>query len=283
MKKTNKKKILFIINHEYPDNWKDGLWAAMDKLKGDFDIVQWNLFTDEPLIADPKDFDFILGWGAFGGPVDNYMSALRQVVKKKPFGLCVAGNVVSPGSPDVYDILFYETEWAKDWILSHDPTLEDKLMHAFGINRLIYNESLGHTDKIWDYTTVGSFSLWKRHILMLDKPGYKLAIGEIQKGNPGESLDIIGDLLLGGIVISDMVEPETLATIYHCSRCVYIPADITGGGERAVLEARACNINVEVEPDNEKLEELLKSPLWDHLYYAEQLKKGIEKCLINQN
>ena len=67
--------------------------------------------------------------------------------------------------------------------------------------------------------------------------------------------------------------------IYNLSKNVYIPANIIGGGERAVLEARACNIPVEVEDDNPKLKELLYSPILDHHYYARQIEKGIHAVL----
>jgi len=62
---------------------------------------------------------------------------------------------------------------------------------------------------------------------------------------------------------------------YNRAKIVYIPANIIGGGERAVLEARACGCKVEVEPDNPKLQELLNCPLWDTNYYTDQLVKGI--------
>ena len=60
---------------------------------------------------------------------------------------------------------------------------------------------------------------------------------------------------------------------------IYIPASTIGGGERAVLEARACERNVEVEPDNPKLQELLTCTVYEEKYYASQLKRGIKKCL----
>jgi hypothetical protein len=69
---------------------------------------------------------------------------------------------------------------------------------------------------------------------------------------------------------------ERLARYYQNAKCVYVPADIYGGGERAVLEARASDCIVKIEEDNPKLKELLDSPLWDEHYYAIQLKKGIE-------
>lgn len=106
-----------------------------------------------------------------------------------------------------------------------------------------------------------------------------MVIGEIQKDNYTESFEIAINLMKQGIGVLPQIDDARLATIYHSSRNVYVPADIFGGGERAVLEARACGINVEVEDDNPKLKELLTSPIWDEKYYANQLKKGIEICL----
>jgi hypothetical protein len=114
---------------------------------------------------------------------------------------------------------------------------------------------------------------------MCNLPGSRIAIGEIQKGNPQESLGIVAKLLAHGVMVSDMVEPEQLAEMYRMSNTIYIPADIFGGGERAVLEGRACGIDVQIESDNPKLQELLTSPLYNDEYYYIQLKKGVEECL----
>jgi hypothetical protein len=66
--------------------------------------------------------------------------------------------------------------------------------------------------------------------------------------------------------------------IYQNSKNVYIPANINGGGERAVLEARSCGCNVEVENDNPKLKELVYSKIPSHIDYADNLLKGLS-CL----
>jgi len=102
-----------------------------------------------------------------------------------------------------------------------------------------------------------------------------MAIGQIQRNNLSESLNIIGDLMLGGVIISDMIPPKDLAKFYNLSRTVYLPCDIIGGGERAVLEAKACGIKIEVE--NDKLREIANADkLWDETYYYKQLKHAIK-------
>jgi hypothetical protein len=283
-----KPKVLFIYDHKYPHLWKDGLWAAVKLLKRSFEVRMWNPTIDGPQLA-PFSPDFILGWGGFGSQVDHLIQTIKSEqyqlwgAKSIPCGLCIGGNAI-PYSGQDYDVLFYETEWVKDWLTNGrgGPGPKTHLIHAFGVNTDIYNYGDFCEDSpeiIWDYLSVGSFSTWKRQRLMLNKKGNRIVIGEIQKENYAESFDIIMDLLVGGVAVSDMVKPETLASIYRSSNCLYIPADVYGGGERAILEARACGTKIEIEGDNPKLKELLKCNVWDERYYARQLKKGIMECL----
>jgi hypothetical protein len=255
------RKLLFVYDHKYPDLWRDGLWAALKLLENDFDITYWNLREQE---AMPGIFDFVLGWGALNSPVDK---VLAQSDAKK--GLCIGGSAFTE-TDTKYDVLFYETEWFGKK-LDHP-----NKFHAFGINSDIYTGDGRH--ELIDYLTVGSFANWKRQTLLKDRPGFKMAVGEIQEDNPQESMPIIAKLLANRIAVCDMVAPEKLAEIYSSAITLYIPADINGGGERAVLEGRSCGCLVEVEEDNPKLQELLTSPIYDHHYYYEQLKKGIERA-----
>lgn len=283
-----KKKILFVYDIPDENYWKDGLWAAVELLKKDFEVFKLNLSNpsiDRDLPSWP---DFVLGWGAFNSPVEHYVSQFnsRGRIKK---GLCLGGY--SPYSGQKYDILFYEVEnWSKNWLNEHE--YKGKTKHAFGINTDIFKplnkmtvENQGDYSvkdwypKIWDYLTVGAFAYWKRQELLLQKEGSKIAVGQIQQDNLSESLDIIGNLIVGRCGILDMVIPTQLAQLYNLSKTCYIPATIFGGGERAILEARACGIDIEVQPDNQKLQELITSPIYSHLDYAKALKKGILECL----
>lgn len=277
---NRKPKVLFVYyaEPEIEKAWQDGLWAALKILDKYFEIERYNLFySKEPSVVV---YDFILGWGAWRSPADNFLHRIRMQDKKIPTGLCIGGNANAPFMPDDHTILFYETEWYKPTISTHK-----NIKHAFGVNRKIYRqlekadfEAFGEVF-IWDYTTVGSFSLWKHHEKLLEKTGKRLAIGQIQKNNLNESLDIIGPLILDGVAISDMVPPKDLNIIYNLTDTVFIPADINGGGERAVLEARSAGRKVIVDNDNPKLIGLLQGPIWGEQYYADQLKEGILSCL----
>lgn len=281
-----KPKLLFVYDMEEAivPLWKDGLWAALQLLKRDFDIEYSNIKGVPHTLSYPqeKGIKFILGWGAFGSSVDLALRKNLITYEGKrddlKIGLCIGGNAHPPVESEFYDVLFYETQWYREQIKHHP-----HIVHAFGINGSLYKPDsvsrYAESYPLWDYLTVGAFATWKRQSLLCRKEGRKFAIGQIQKGNLQESIDIIGDLLLGGVGISDMVSPESLVKFYYMADTVYIPADINGGGERAVLEARACGRRVEVESDNPKLQELLTGPIWEHGYYANQLKEGILSCL----
>ncbi len=274
MAKTNRLKILFVYDHEYPNLWRDGLWAALKILEKEFDITYHNLKTDQ--IYYGFDFDFVLGWGGFNSPVDKQMSNLDEIFwsldyEKIKKGLCIGGNAF-PYHPG-YDVLFYETDWVKDYL-----KLEGNCVKAFGVNMDIYHEYEDRL-KVFDYISVGAFASWKRHFLLRGKKGLRLAIGQIQRNNPEESMGIINGLLYDGIMVSDMVAPEQLADLYNASDICYISSDIMGGGERAILEARSCGTGVECENDNPKLKELCTGPIPSQRDYAEALKKGILSAL----
>lgn len=256
------------------------MWAALELLNEYFDITKFNLQDrgkeQDKIKVDPlSSYDFVLGWGAFNSPVEQSFRELKEKFPDKKVGLCVAGNAFPPDNKDLYDVLFYETEWYRPQINDHK-----HIVHAFGVNTDIFNP-WPEAPVIWDYLSVGSFSYWKRHEQIIAKPGNtKMVIGEIQKENWGESFDIISNLLLAGVAVSDMVYPSKLRNLYNCAGKVFIPAETNGGGERAILEARACGKTVEIMDDNRKLKEVLDGPIYDHHYYAEQLRKGISESLL---
>lgn len=253
-----KPKILFL--HEIPKEIDDGLHAALRLLEDSYDIT-W-CHVDNPVFVD---YDFVLAQGSFS-------SKVHQVAQELPGkkGLLIAGTA-DPNNESEYEVIWYENEWYKPK-LSHS-----NIYHGFGVNTDVFKPL--QLPKLWDFISVGSFSLWKRHNKIINKDGLRLVIGQIQQNNLTESMLIIAELLQAGVMVSDMVTSKELAAIYNLANTVFIPAQINGGGERAVLEARACGVKVDVEDDNPKLQEYLTCPIYDHVYFAEQLKKGINSVL----
>lgn len=264
-----KRNLKFIYDNKYPQFWYDGLYMALKELEKDFNITYQNLAFGEK--AEGK-FDFTLGWGGFGGSVDEAVTSCSG-----PRGLCLAGNAITTIS-DAYNVIFYETDWIREY-LQLDLLKKTKLIKAFGINDAIFAPINIATPVIWDYIGVGAFANWKRWEKMATKQGTRLVIGEYQEANEGESWEIVSNLLKTGVMVSPMVHPFDLANYYHWSRVCYIPTNIIGGGERAVWEARACGCKVEIESDNPKLMELLNTPIVGTKEYAKKLKQGIDQFI----
>ncbi len=67
-------------------------------------------------------------------------------------------------------------------------------------------------------------------------------------------------LQAGGIELIDFVDYQMLAGYYRRAVNVLVPCTIQGGGERSVLEGRACGALVHVAEDNPKLLQLAALP-----------------------
>lgn len=262
-----KPKILFCYYTELEHLWRDGLWAALQILQKDYEITMANFAKRKYTLAETEEFDLVLGWGAFESDIARFV---KQVTK--PNGLLIGGYTYEPHGIKSYDILFYETEWYTDQINYHP-----NIVHAFGINTDIWKPE--ESTKVIDYLVPGAFAAWKRQIYVAEKKGIRLCVGEIQNDNDRESIKIMGQLIIHGVGVMPPVTPEELHRLTLASKTVFIPADMMGGGERSLLESRACGIPVEIKEDNDKLKELMVSPIWDQNYYAAQLKKGIESVI----
>jgi hypothetical protein len=250
----------------------DGMWAALNLLEEDFEITKWNIQNFKQDLGDDFAIDFVLGWGGFNSRVDN---VLREDYSNYKTGLCLGGNAYPARSG--YDVIFYETKWVRDELKLN--MVCDNVIHAFGINTDIFGPSPVPTPIVWDYIGAGCLAKWKRWNKMSHKSGKRLVVGDYQTDNENESAVIAMDLIKHGVMVSDQVNPFDLVNYLHWSRTAYVPAELIGGGERFVLEARSCGLQVEVEDDNPKLKELLDCPIYDQFYYRDQLKKGILSVL----
>lgn len=206
-----------------------------------------------------------------GLATDNY---LRKEIKglKTPRGIMISGVAPPPKHAEClfYDILWYETDWYLPQIKFHPNTV-----HAFGIDSNI-NKINPESPKEYDWISVGAFTAYKRYEKFCSFPGRRIAIGA---DNYADSKAIIASLNKAGIETRSFISHEALAKLLNKSHKSYIPASINGGGERAVLEARACGLQVKVENDNPKLLGLIQGPIWDHYYYANQLEKSMRNLL----
>jgi glycosyltransferase involved in cell wall biosynthesis len=180
-----------------------------------------------------------------------------------------------------YDALAYETMWYAN---EHDlQKRHPNVHHAFGIDTRVMH-SLPEVEKVWDLLFVGWIADYKRLDLFIAR--FKRMKHEARSkslpmpralviGNNSmeESKALTARILRAGIHMLEEVPYADLVEIINASREMYIPARIDGGGERAVLEARSCGVEISVEQDNPKLLELATptNPFFDEVYYARQL------------
>lgn len=247
-------------------NWSDGFTSSIKLLENQFDITWINLADQKPTSAELNFFDFLIIKSCWNWIVDHYVRSLEGLNTPRGIMISCSKKSIKNDWMFFYDVLWYETNWYKKYIIAHP-----YVYHAFGINsEVFYNKNL---DKVYDVVSIGALTAHKRHNEILKMSGQnKLVLGNT---NEKDSKQIIEELEKKSVTVLDYVSQEELSMILNKTKLVYIPAEINGGGERAVLEARKCGAEVLVEKDNPKLQELLKTEVWDQIYYSNQLKKGI--------
>jgi hypothetical protein len=244
-------------------NWKDGFTGAIDILKNKFNITMVNAMDNKNIDFTP--FDIIFFKEGFNG---KYYNKYKNNIVNKKKGLFISCSNEIPKDTDmnIYDVLFYETEWYYNYA---NLKRHKNAYHAFGINTQVMKPL--NLEKEYDVIFVGAIKSYKRPLKILKYPGKKICLG-VNSDNK-----MVEKLRSSGVEVREFIEYDELCMFYNKSKLCYIPCEIHGGGERAVLEARACGINVEVEPDNNKLKELLLSPIYSSEYYAEQIEKYLLK------
>jgi len=242
-------------------NWKDGFTGAIDILKKKFKITMVNARDNKNI--DFRPFDIIFFKEGFNGA---YYNKYKNSITNKKKGLFISCSNQIPNDVDlnIYDVLFYETHWYYTYA---NLKRHKNAYHAFGINTQVMKPI--DIKKEYDVIFVGAITSYKRPLNILKHPGKKICLG-VNSDNR-----LVEKLKSSGVEVREFLEYDDLSIFYNKSKLCYIPCELHGGGERAVLEARACGINVEIEPDNHKLKELLTSPIYSSEYYADQIEKHI--------
>jgi len=262
--KTNKSKY---------SNWEDGFTKAIDFLKKDFDVTWINLEDAKPTAVDLNQFDFLIVKSCWDWIVDNYVRSLKNL--KVPRGIAISCSKMPYSNTSLYfyDVLWYETNWYGAQLKNHP-----RKFQAFGINSKKFFEQ--NVEKKIDILSIGLLAKYKRHHLIANEKGIeKVVVGD---SNTKESKEIKTYLEENNIKVIDYTSQEELSKIINQSKLIYIPAELNGGGERAVLEARLCKAKIKIENDNPKLKELLTSKIFDEEDYYKGLLKGI-KSVVKTN
>lgn len=248
-------------------HWHDGFTAALERLSMRYDVSMVNIDDCESVQFD--EYGMIIVKSGFDWKVDKWIRRLYpESAKRVPVSICVS-SIAKPTQQhlEYYDVIFYETEWYRFYAeLDRHP----QVLHAFGVDVDLMRPR--GCQKRYDVLFVGAIRDYKRPLELLKMKGRRIAVGEHTE--PG----IVQQLKEAGVELRPFVSYADLAALYNMSRRCLVPCTLKGGGERAVLESRACGIEVTVLSDNPKLKELVASPLFDAGYYAQQLAAGIEIC-----
>jgi hypothetical protein len=250
--------------------WHDGFTAALELLQRDFEVRRLNVHPDHPgrqaaLEALP-DCDVLLAKSNWNWIVDRLVR--RHCRRSRaPAALMISGVADPPRRRRMrfYGLLFYETPWYEPR-LAHHP----RRVHAFGVDTRVMTPTDGAEPDV-DWLSVGALKAYKRHGELAAKRGRRVVVGDHTGADPA----VVDELESAGVELLDFVTYRELAGWYRRARNVLVGATEAGGGERSVLEARACGARVHVAPDNRKLLGLLDTPLWDHEYYADRLGAGL--------
>jgi len=255
--------------------WHDGFTAGMELLQEEFQVRWLNVHPEHPdrkeHLSGLEDCDYLLVKSNWDWIVDR---CVRERCRRSgpPKGLLISGVASPPRRRRTlrfYDALFYETRWYEAKLRRHP-----RRFQAFGIDTRVMRTRQG-VERDIDWLSVGALKPYKRHERLLDKRGRRVVVGDLANSEPA----VLSQLKAGGIEVSDFVSYEELAGYYRRARNVLAAATVTGGGERCVLEGRACGATVHVAEDNPKLRGLLEEPVWDHTHYARQLATGIRLTL----
>lgn len=255
-----------IKSKKYSD-WNDGFVAAINLLKCDFQI-RWLNLAETISISEINDCNLVLAKSNWDWYVDRFIQKNKKSISS-PILILISGSIPPPSLKHIltYSHLFYETPWYSKFIAN-----KTSASLAFDTNTEIFYPIKYPVN--YDFISIGSLMFYKRHHYLLKKKGKRIVVGHCQTNDVRSLMNI---LKKNEIDVLDYQPPATLNEFINKSKVVYIPAELHGGGERALLEGKACKREIEFEKDNPKLQSLFELPLLDHFFYADQIRQGINE------
>lgn len=243
-----KQQVSFIwqgINGRY-GHWKDGLWLAMKNLEKEYEVTY-----HEPTDEIPKDA-VVLYWEApctiLGVDSENY-NRVRNLPNRK--ALLFAGGPIKKEWLEGFDHVFVESQVnvgeLEDLGISHST--------AFGINEEIFRPI--KQDKKWWGIHAGTCASWKRQGLVGESLGANGLVVGREQPNRIDTFGFDKCKELGTTVLTEQA-PEDLVLFVNASFVCLQTSAAMGGGQRATLEALACNIPVVCMSDSPKNREFVE-------------------------
>lgn len=234
-----------IRNKDRFDRWNDGLRAAMKLIEQEHTVTYHEPEDDIPEV------DWILFWEAgctFDSPEDGwkYKKLLTHPSKK---ALLFAGGPVRPQYFDGFDHIFVESAINKEefdkWGFPNST--------AFGVNTDVFKPI--KCEKTYKTVTHGTSASWKRQWLVCQAMREDALVFGQRQETDTRPFDECTECNSDVVEEVDYEEANLLLNKAHVGvNC----ADYWGGGQRATLEAMACDIPVVVMSDSPKNREFVE-------------------------
>jgi glycosyltransferase involved in cell wall biosynthesis len=289
------KKIAFVwfgITGRYGD-WHDGLHYAMKEIEKHHTVTY-----HEPTDSIPEDA-YVFFWEACC-TINSKDGAMYRRIQSLPNkkALLFAGGPIQKEWVDGFDHVFVESKINLDEFTE----LGVPCSTAFGVNTDMFKPM--KLPKVWDGIHHGASASWKRQWLAAEALKEKmLVVGRFQEEDPFPFQE---SARLGAEVLPQQPYAK-VAELINQSKALIQTANYWGGGQRATLEALACDVPVICMSDSPKNREYveesgygfvvdpqphhIKSAMerlptlkpgagreyvlskWTHLHYAENLMK----------
>lgn len=241
--------------------WRDGLAAAIKLLGQAHEVKAWcagpDLTIPHPffpihassnIAAEVRLFnpDVILCWGDCTRPNAEPLSRLE-----KPMALCFAGGDPARETNRYFQHFFVESSSYKDRFEARGQSVS----LAFGTNTDLYKPI--QQPKLFDAINFATFAAWKRHHLLAEAlEGLRVLCAGYMYSDHEQ--DCWKYPQRHGLAIAPHLSGEAVAYFMNMAKVAVIPSMSSGGSQRTVLEAMACNIPVVVCEDSEKLTEYVR-------------------------
>jgi glycosyltransferase involved in cell wall biosynthesis len=268
--------------------WQDGIFAMIRELRRKADVrifTQMTGITKETEVLTPsfpvstfpgwEDMcasveswgpDTVLFWADFTRP------AIQRLTEQFPSAILFAGGEPILQNTSRFKKIFVESAVYKERLEVAGFPVEQ----AFGTNTELFAPK--SQPKMFDVFFPACFAAWKRHDLFASsvKGMRALACGWFQEHEPW----CYKACQEAGVMTIPHVPAHLLPDFYNASRCVLITSDSTGGSQRSVLEAMACNIPCIVMEDSDKTSEYIRQAGLEILISAPD-QASIQKTMSN--
>ena len=234
-----------VRSKEVFDHWRDGLWAAMKLIEKEHDVQYFEPDDDLP------DADWSLLWEA---PVTHDSQEDGHKYRKFVSGkgkkaLLFAGGPIKEQWVRGFDHVFVESQINEDEFNA----IGVKNSRAFGVNTDIFKPMV--VPKTHTTVTHGACAGWKRQYLVCEAMGDKaLVFGRFQEHDPYN----FNRCRECQATVLDQQPYEEAAKLINSAHVSVNCAEYWGGGQRATLEAMACDIPVVFMDDSPKNREYIE-------------------------